>query len=94
MTPIELGEADKVKVFDLIEHLRKAFEQFFENEQTFEHPTTYSRVDVFMAAHNFHKLIVCNLIDGLSAEERDMFLRMAAYTFEVAMKEEREKVTR
>ncbi len=91
MTPIELGQADKVKVFDLVEHLRKAFEQFFENEQTFEQPITYSRVDVFMAAHNFHKLIVCNLVEGLSVEERNMFLQMSAYTFELAMKEERAK---
>lgn len=92
MNPVLVGEADKVKVFDLVEHLRKAFESFFDQSRTVQ-PHDYSRVDIFMAIHNFHKLAVLNLVQdaGFTVVERDMFLKMAADTFEMAMNAERKK---
>ena len=56
-----MGRADEVKVFDLVEHLRKAFDAYFAQNTTLQ-PHTYRHVDLFMAAHNFHKLVVLNLL--------------------------------
>ena len=86
---VGMGEADKVKVFDLMNHLRKAFDEFFEQSQALQ-PHEYSMVDIFMAAHNFHKLTVLSLAAdaAFTPSERNMFLKTAAHTFTLAMEAE------
>lgn len=84
-----MGEADKVRVFDLVEHLRKSFNAFFGQNETIQ-PHIYSQVDIFMAVHNFHKLTVVNAARQIlkEPEQRAVYFKMAADTFRGAMEEE------
>lgn len=88
--PLHVGQADPVKVFDLIEHLRKAFDAFFAQGPELQ-PHHYDRMDILMAAHNFHKLMVQSLSTDLEPELRGVFFEIASTTFRMAMDELRQE---
>lgn len=70
-----------VKLFT--EHLIAAFEAFID-----EYPGTVDYVDGFMAAHNFHKVIVGHLVSETG--EAGLW-KLALDTFEEAVGREEEK---
>jgi hypothetical protein len=82
---IKIGQADKTRVFDLTEDLRKAFEKIL-NEYHEDVPF----IDAFMAVHNFHKLVVLDLIDrqGLTGNAKKIFKKMAVDTFTTGMRQQ------
>ena len=47
----EFGRSDKVKVFDLMDHLRNKF-----NDHITKNETSY--IDAMMGVHNFHKMTI------------------------------------
>ena len=59
-----LDPASEPRMRLLLEHLRKAFNQFFETRSL-----GYS--DVLMGTHNFHKLIVCDTVSRVLGEHPD-----------------------
>lgn len=80
---IGVGAADRVKVFDLMDHLRRAFEDFVNG-----YHTEFGHMDGFMGVHNFHKLIVNDLLQRnttMTRQDRIAFLQMARDTFSKAM---------
>ena len=79
---VKFPEANPALVFDLMDELRIAFEKFI---NTHGKPVGY--MDAFMAAHNFHKLIVTDIAirAELPPEERACFYDMALETFRVAV---------
>ena len=74
--------ANKTRVFDLMDHLRRAFEDFC---NTYHEPVPF--MDAFMGAHNFHKLIIGDIIrrTQMPPDAARTFAKMAASTFEKAM---------
>jgi hypothetical protein len=74
--------ADKRRVFDLMDHLRRAFEDFC---NTYHEPVPF--MDAFMGVHNFHKLIIGDLIrrTEMPPDAAKAFATMAADTFRKAM---------
>ena len=75
--------ANRNVVFDLVEHLRKAFEEFC---NTYHEDVPF--IDAFMGCHNFHKLIIGDLIRRTKMDERTAaaFRAMATATWEQAMR--------
>lgn len=78
--------ANKRAVFDLMDHLRKAFEDFC---NTYHEDVPY--MDAFMGVHNFHKLIVRDIARraAMPPEAMREFYQMAAATFQKAMDDEK-----
>lgn len=82
--------ADPERVRPLTEHMLRAFEQYM-NEVAPEAGVPY--IDGLMAAHNFHKQIVLDMIEragleGAGDESAIMLLRMMRDTFSEAMNRE------
>ena len=73
----EPRSANPVVVFDLTDHLRKAFEDFC---NTYHEEVPY--LDAFMGVHNFHKLIVLDIANRqeFTDTERRRFFKMAIDT--------------
>jgi len=82
MDQVELNRANEKTVRALLDHLTAAFEEFC---RTYPGPVDY--IDGFMAAHNFHCVIVLDLERRLKADpERQLFWRRVAVdTFKLAM---------
>lgn len=57
-------QASEVRVRLIVEHLRKALDQFFEER-------SLGFADGLMGVHNFHKLIVCDIVSRLTGEHED-----------------------
>lgn len=79
---------ERVVVFDMMDHLRRAFEDFL---NTYHKPI--SDMERLMGIHNFHKFIVIEIADRMqfTGDERAVFLRTARDTFDKAMTVEIEK---
>lgn len=84
--PLPLAKADRVAVFDVVDHLRLSFEDLCNASDP-----ELKYMDAFMGVHNFHKLIIQDIAkrsDELSNPRgRAMFYQMAADTFAKAMNE-------
>lgn len=80
----ELTRANEKTVRALLDHLLAAFEEFY---NTYPEPVDY--VDGFMAAHNFHVVIVLDLEHRIKATpEQQLFWRKVAIdTFTKAMED-------
>ncbi len=82
--PLHLGQADPVKVFDLVEHLRKAFDGFFAQSLELQ-PSEYSKIDIMMAVHNFHKLVIQHLGQDCEEQVRNLLFEISSTTYRMAM---------
>jgi hypothetical protein len=78
--PLDMG-ADPVAVKQLMAWLVARFEEYVS-----EHETNHA--DAMMAVHNFHKVIIFDLITrtGMDAEAARFFRQMAGTTFSEAMR--------
>lgn len=74
--------ADKRRVFDLLDELRRAWERILN-----DHHEAVPYVDGLMALHNFHKLGLDHIAQeaGMVGETAAQFFLMASATFERAM---------
>lgn len=83
----KLMQANPKVVKALMDHLISAFEDFY-NEHA-ENGTEMDFIDGFMAAHNFHCVIVLDLEKRLKLQPRDQlfFRKLAADTFKQAMED-------
>jgi len=77
MTGVEVS-ADKIEVFDVMEHLKKSFLEYVTENNI-------KPINGFMAAHNFHKLVVMNLAIEMNKEEKIAFYNMAKDTWDKAL---------
>lgn len=84
----EFMAADKSVVFDLMDHLRKSFEDFC---NTYHKEIPY--LDAFMGVHNFHKMIVMDIAarSNLKGPAKAIFLKLNRDTFDKAIDEAIEK---
>lgn len=82
-------KADEVVVFDLMDHLRRSFEEFC---NTYHADIPF--VDAFMGVHNFHKMIIKDIAfrKNMPDRARKLFFQMASDTFEKAMDAEMQKI--
>lgn len=88
----QIGAADEVVVFDGMHHLRRAFEAFCNGYQK-----NVGYVDAFMVAHNFHKMIVLDIVrrmeeEGCDPDMRKFLLSMAEATWRKAVEAEMTKL--
>lgn len=101
---IEAGRADLKVVFDLLEDLRKAWEQILNNyaegiTSMGNLPTERGGVrylDAWMTGHNFYKLLLDNLVAdaNLTGEAAAQFYLGASATFRKAMEVRAEQMRR
>lgn len=79
---IESLKADRGVTFDLMDHLRRAFEDFC---NTYHKPIPFR--DAFMAVHNFHKLIIADIAARceMTDDDRATFLQMSVDTYQKAV---------
>lgn len=73
---LPLFETDPAEIEALLEHLRQAFETYV-NAHGIKYP------NAFMAVHNFHKLVVSDLIEHRGQPPEIAYI--AVYTFAQAM---------
>ena len=92
------GVADKRVVFDLLDDLRRAWEQIL-NEYARTHELQTERggvryVDGWMACHNFFKLALDHLVSeaGLDGEAAAQVFLGAGETFQMAMRARAEEM--
>lgn len=85
---VESLRAHPGTVFDLQDHLRRAFEDFC---NTYHKEVPYK--DAFMGVHNFHKLIILDIARraGMTGDARAMFLKLSSDTYMQAMIEAAKK---
>jgi hypothetical protein len=77
--PVLEMAANEPLVAAMLKILCNAFDQFAD-----EHPD-FTPADAFMAAHNFHKIIVLRGAEGNRDEVIEVMCNMAATTFALAM---------
>lgn len=84
-----VGSANRERVTALANYLIHAFEEYMAEEGNAPLPF----LDAFMGIHNFHKAIILDIADReeMVGERRAGFLKMAADTFDRAMREAKER---
>jgi hypothetical protein len=80
---MKIASADRQRVFDLTEDLRKFYEKILN-----EYHEDVPYLDSFMVVHNFHKLIVLDIAqkEKITGKALTAFKKMAVDTFTEGMK--------
>lgn len=75
-----VGVADPVKVNHFLAFLKQAYEHYIKAQKEIGQPVAY--VDAFMTAHNFHRMIIDDLIERTNTPG---LAQAAVSTFEIGM---------